>query len=145
MNPVISFDAIRRIVGQPVAKYVKADWHSMTIQIRYLLSIQEYIELVHKIIDMCTTPSGEFAVELSDFALRSNIIIAYSMIEMPSDYTDMYAVAYDSGLYEAVLGAANAGQIQAIQKYIELYAMQSRSVILSDNRPANSADEEPCL
>lgn len=119
----LSAATIKKLNGHPETQFKNATWHSMNIQIRMMLSLDDFISTVHTSIENCTDSNGNFTFELIDFALRINIIVAYAYVEMPEDINDLYMIAYASGLYELVCSVANTNQIDAIRDCVYRVSM----------------------
>lgn len=95
--------------------FKKINWHNAELNVRPLLSFEEFTDTVHRIIDNCCDDTGRFAPEFLDFSMRVEITSAYGYVELPKDFKRLYEVMYLSDLYDAVCGAANAAQIEALK------------------------------
>lgn len=115
----LSSAAIQRLSDISSSKeYKKATWHSASVNIRKFLSLEEYVSLTNKIVRECMSPDGTIACELLDFAMRANVIAAYAYVELPDTLSDIYDIAYLSGLYEIVCDVANKAQIASIISFV---------------------------
>lgn len=113
--PKVTANTLMRIAGVSGKQYKKIQWHSTTITVKQTLSIEEYIDTIHSIIQSCMTPEKTCAVELLDFAIRSNIITSYTFVELPESLDDMFYIVYSSDLYEVVCKNASSSQIESIK------------------------------
>lgn len=118
---VLSLSNVRRIVGVSGKQYKKIVWHTSEIIVKPMLSISEYVQTVRKILNACRGPEDSIALELIDFAIRSNIISAYSFVQMPEDIDELYYIVYVSDLYDKICSVANKDQIESIKKSVMLY------------------------
>ena len=118
----LSVNNLMRVVGLSGARNKKVQWHSSEITIRQLLTIQEFIELVRKILDDCRTPDGGIAIELIDFSTRVNIISAYAYVDLPENSEKLYYVVYGSDLYDKVCSVANKAQLESIAQSVRICA-----------------------
>ena len=90
------------------------EWHSHKITIRPFLPIKEFLNTVRDILKDCRTPDDKVALELLDYSIRSNIIAAYALVELPKDFDELYYIVYNSDLYDLVLENSNKAQIESI-------------------------------
>ncbi len=117
----LSVNEVRRITGLSGKQYKKVVWHTSEIIVKQILTIKEYMDVVHNILNSCQDPEGNAAPELLDFAIRINIISAYGFVQMPEDIDTLYYVAYASDLYDTICSAINKGQLEAIKQSVMLY------------------------
>lgn len=110
----IASRALRQVCGDPYKQSVCASWHSMSVKIRRLLPVHEFVETIKNILQDCRQKNGEYVRFLADFAIRTNIIASYAFVELPEDIDDLYVVAYESGIFELVAEHANGPQISSI-------------------------------
>lgn len=114
-TPKVTASTLKRIAGVSGKQYKKVTWHSTTLTIKQTLTIKEYIDTVHSIIQSCMTPEETCAVELLDFAIRLNIISSYAFVELPESLEDMFYIVYSSDLYETVCKNVNNSQVASIK------------------------------
>ena len=114
-TPKVTASTLKRIAGVSGKQYKKVTWHSTTLTIKQTLTIKEYIDTVHSIIQSCMTPEETCAVELLDFAIRLNIISSYAFVELPEPLEDMFYIIYSSDLYETVCKNVNNSQVTSIK------------------------------
>lgn len=113
---------LKRVVGISGKQYKTVQWHTSELVIKQILTVEEYMATVNNILHDCKAPnSDDVAVELIDFAIKANIISAYSFVELPKDINSMYYIVYASDLYETVLSQANKKQIESIIDSVMLY------------------------
>ena len=120
--PKVAASTLMRIVGVSGKQYKKVMWHSTELIIKPLLSVDEYINVIQRIINDCSTPQGECVVELIDFSLRRNVVSAYAFVDYPDDIDDLYYILYASDLFETVRKHINDSQYDAITNTIYLLA-----------------------
>lgn len=118
----LSADKVMAAIGNPCGLSGETVWKAHRISVRRLLTLDEYISVVRSILDSCSDEDGNIIPELIEFAIRVNIITAYSAIELPEDGSSLYAVIFGSNLYEVVCGVASERQINAIRDAVMLYA-----------------------
>lgn len=112
---------IMSVVGNPCEKVMQTTWGNRKIPIRRMLRIDEYVDLIRKIIDNCRTDDESIGLELVDFSIRINIISAFTGLDLPDDVNDMFSLAYGSNLYDVVCAHASQKQIEAIRETVMLY------------------------
>lgn len=113
---------LQQAVGISQKQYKTVQWHSKQLVLKQFLPVQDYMTVVHDILRDCQPPDGgEIALELIDFAIRSNIIAAYAFVELPEDVNKLYYIVYASDLYDVVLANANKKQIDAIIRSVMFY------------------------
>ncbi len=116
--PKVTANTLMRIAGVSGKHYKKATWHSTTITVKQSLTVKEYIDTIHSIIQSCMTPDETCAVELLDFAIRSNVISSYAFVELPESLEDMFYIVYCSDLYETICRNSNSIQIDSIKETV---------------------------
>lgn len=118
---ILSENNVKRITGISGKQYKKVMWHTSEIIVKQILTISEYMSVVNNILKDCQAPDGSIVPELSDFAIRANIISAYGFIQMPEDIETLFYVVYSSDLYETICSAVNKAQLEAIKQSVILY------------------------
>lgn len=118
---ILSLDRLKYVVGKPSERYRKIRWHSVDIYVKKTLTMAEYMDVVDHIVSDCRAEDGEPLISLIDFATKLNIIMAYSLIELPKDMNLLWHIIYDTDLYETVCEQVNAKQVDSIIKSISLY------------------------
>lgn len=116
----LSTNELKRITGVSQKQYKQVPWHTTTVVIKRLLTINEYMDTIQGIIKDCRTPDDGIAIELLDFATRINIISAYAFVELPKNIDELYYIVYASDLYDLVCSVANTSQIDSIKKSVSL-------------------------
>lgn len=117
-TPKVTASTLKRIAGVSGKQYKKVTWHSTTITVKQSLTVKEYIDTIHSIIQSCMTPDETCAVELLDFAIRSNVISSYAFVELPESLEDMFYIVYCSDLYETICRNSNSTQIDSIKETV---------------------------
>lgn len=107
-------DVICRAANLSTKKSKKIVWHTTDIIVRYSLGIDEYANLISKIITSCTDKDGDCVLAFVDFAVRVNVILAYSNVCLPTEPKQLFDISYSSDLYEAVYKNACSAQIDSI-------------------------------
>lgn len=113
--PKVTANTLKRIAGISGKQYKKIQWHSITLTVKQTLTVKEYIDTIHSIIQSCMTPDETCAVELLDFAIRSNIISSYAFVELPESLDDMFYIVYSTDLYEVILKSVCDSQVESIR------------------------------
>lgn len=116
----LSTNELKRITGVSQKQYKQVPWHTTTVTLKQLLTIQEYMETIQNIFHDCKTPDDGVAIELLDFATRVNIIAAYSFVKLPDNIDDLYYFVYASDLYDLICSNANISQIESIKQAVKL-------------------------
>ena len=107
-------DVICRAANLSAKKNKKVVWHTTDIVVKYSLGIDEYIDLISKIISSCTDADGNCILAFVDFALRVNVILAYSNVDLPKEPEELFNISYSSDLYDVVYKNACSEQIDSI-------------------------------
>lgn len=114
---------IKKVMGTWSGRTKTIQWHTVSFDVKPMLTVQEFITTIRSIIDDCRSADGqEFAVELLDFSIKTNIIAAYAYIELPDDINELFNIVYLSDLYETICRIANNKQISAIEKAAKMLA-----------------------
>ena len=117
---VMTLNTLRRVVGMRRTKYRKVAWHTSELVVKSFLTMKEYFDTVHSILDDCTDKDGAVVYEMVDFATKLNVIISYALIELPDDIDELYYIVYETDLYKTVYSFANKDQIDAIVSSVDL-------------------------
>lgn len=118
----LSVNDLRRVAGVSDKQYKKIDWHGSQLIMKRLLTVQEYVELIHHILDDCRSKEKDvFAIELLEFSIRLNTISAYAFVELPTEIDEIYYIVYSTDLYDVVCKNANRAQVESIRKSVMLY------------------------
>lgn len=119
-------------INQPEARPISADllsraanidvltkvirWHGLSITVRQMIPFKEVSQLINSVMSNCIIEDGGiFVPEAMDFAMRVNVILRYTNVELPSDIEEQYRIVYGSGLYEEIEAVINQSQIRAIK------------------------------
>ena len=116
--PKVTANTLMRIAGVSGKQYKKIQWHSTTLTIKQTLSIEEYIDTIHSIIQSCMTPEETCAVELLDFSIKLNIIASYALVELPSKLDDAFYIIYSSDLFDTVCKHISQSQLNSIRETV---------------------------
>ena len=116
----LSVNELKRVTGISQKQYKQVAWHTTTVTIKQILSIQEYMETVQNIFRDCKTPDDGVAIELLDFAIRVNIISAYAFVNFPDNIDELYYFVYASDLYDLICANANKAQIESIKRTVKM-------------------------
>lgn len=111
---------VQRIVNSINVNPRKVRWMNTEFIVKPVLSLQEYMETVTKIVNDCQDDAGSIAVGLIDFSLRTNVIAAYANIELPSDIEELFNLVFRTTLYDTVCSAINSAQLQSIKNTVNL-------------------------
>ena len=111
---------VQRIVNSINVNPRKVRWMNTEFIVKPVLSLQEYMETVTKIVNDCQDDAGSIAVGLIDFSLRTNVIAAYANIELPSDIEELFNLVFRTTLYDTVCSVINSAQLQSIKNTVNL-------------------------
>ena len=112
---ILSENMINHIFGVTSAPYKKVNWHNAELNVKPLLTFDEFSDAVYHTIQYCFDDEGRYIPELFDFALRVNILSTYALVELPKDFNRLYHVVYGSDLYDVVCKNVNAAQMSALR------------------------------
>lgn len=121
---IISSDELLNIVRDITNDFVTIRWRNKSINVRKLLSYKEETDLIKRILMCCSyidKDDASFIPELFDMSFRSNIISAYSTIELPDDLEKQHMILYGTDLYNCILSVVNKAQIAAIEYTVKYY------------------------
>ena len=111
-------NVINHVFKMTRAEYKRINWHNAELNVKPLLSFQEFTETVHRIIENCRDSEGNFLPEFLDLSMRTEIILAYGFVELPSSFDRLYEVVYLSDLYDVICRNANTAQIDALKRTV---------------------------
>lgn len=117
----MSASTLMQITGVSGKQYKKVRWHDRDLVVRQLLPIDEFIDLVQRILRDCLSPENELVPELIDFAIRKNIVATYAFIDLPANADQLYYTLYASDVFVTVLGIANESQVEAAIRAVMMY------------------------
>lgn len=121
----LSADDLLKVVKDITNDTVSIRWRNKVIKVRRLLTHNEEVELIRNIMDCCTVEDNDsivFVPELFDISTKANIISAYSNIELPMDLEKQHMILYGTDLYNCILSAISAEQINAINIVLNYYS-----------------------
>lgn len=122
MGEYLSAKDLMKIGLRGYKEFVSVNWHGKIINVKMLLSREEELSLIHRIVSSCYDEELDVIIpDVVDFCIKSNIVSAYSLIELPEDIEDRYTLLYFSDLYEYVTGAACEKQILHIIDTVNTY------------------------
>lgn len=95
-------------------------WNGRQLTVTRLLPFRDVSQFINAVMDLCFDTEHEIAVpEAADFAIRLNVLMRYAGIMMTNDIEEQYRIAYESGLYEAVIEVINTAQLEAIRQTVQ--------------------------
>ena len=93
----VSINALEKITDEYVNEEV-LEWNGLEITIKKTLSFSDMMKFVDSVAKSCFVQgSGDYAPEIFDFALRSNVLDTYANFTMPRDLEKQYAMVYYFG------------------------------------------------
>lgn len=116
MDKVVSADRILRY-AQSDDTYRTIMWHGVQILLRKFISFRECVDCVESILQ---ASDNGYRAEMVDFALRANVLMSYSNIELPDDIESQYKMLYGSDIYHFILTNINEEQVNSIRYAVEL-------------------------
>lgn len=106
----LSEESLLKTCALPNQRTKDITWRKQLITVKERLPLQEYLNIVNHILRDCKSEDGQLAFEIVDFALRLNVIGAYTFIDLPKDINKLYDIIYFTDLYDAI--AQEISQIQ---------------------------------
>ena len=124
-----SVDATRTIPAEKVIEAIgstgmiqrRVRWRTLDIIVKPILSFEEYSTIVRYIVVQCESRGGVPLIELIDYAVRANVLFAYTNISRFENTSDLYRVLYCSDLYDSIIAVINQAQYKAIIYAISIY------------------------
>lgn len=91
------------------------EWEGLKIQVSSFIPYSLANEIINIVVGKSfDSDTGLYVSDISDIIKRLSIISAYTNIVMPSDFDDMYALAYNSDLFDVVCKNINSDQLDSI-------------------------------
>ena len=118
---VLPLNDVMRIVGASGKQYKKVMWHTSEILVRHVISFEEYINMIHRILNECQDEDGIASPEMMDFSIRVNVIMEYALVQLPNDMDQLYYVVYSSDLYDTICSVVSEGQLKEIRETVDTY------------------------
>ena len=107
----ISINTFDKIMKDTYAPTETVAWHGVDITIKKTLSLQEMMEFVEAVVQLCfETESGKYIPEIRDFAIKLNTLTKYANFTMPHNITHQYQLIYCTDAFEKVLMNVNPQQ-----------------------------------
>lgn len=102
------------------------NWHGKIINVKYLLPLGDEITLIRNIVDCCYDSDNDVLLpSLIDMSFKSNIILAYSDVQLPDNTEDRHKLLYASDIYNVIESSVCKSQIEFVKKMID-WVMVSR-------------------
>ena len=114
----LSEEELLRIAGINDNKYKSVLWHGREFSVLKTISVQEYLDTINSIIDMCSNEDGEILIEMLDFAIRVKTISVLSCVKLPENIDTLFRLVYSSDLYDVICTAAGGGISAAIRRAV---------------------------
>ena len=97
------------------------NWRGKIIHVRPIINPEEVISLVNSVVDACYSKEHDAIVpEMSDFAFREHIVIAYSDVRLPDGATESYRILYLTDIFDVILKHACKAQIDAARRAVDM-------------------------
>jgi len=119
MNKIkqITVDQLRATNTTPMSRTVM--WHGRAVSVRTLLPVRELSQFINSVMSACYDDEHDvFVPEMMDFAFRVNVVSRYACVELPDDIEEQYVLLYNTDIYDSIVAAVNAAQLQSIEKTI---------------------------
>lgn len=96
--------------------YKTITWESYDVVIKQVLSIDEFMDVIHAVFKDCRIPDTDNMVqlELIDFAIKTNIITAYANVDLPENLNELYNIVYGTDLYDTICNNVSKTQVKSI-------------------------------
>lgn len=102
-------------------------FRGVRVSYRKIITAQEVGKVIDNIIACCYDENKSvFLYEIFDVAFRSNIIAAYTNIELPDNIDEVINAVYISGLYSLVMENICAEQVDFIMLSARNYITESK-------------------
>ena len=120
----IQLTDVNAVISQIDTGYSQYEWDGLSINVRPLISLEESIELVDTVIQSCINPKSHmFMPELIDLLFRVSVIRFYTDLDLPDTLQNQHLLVYGTSIYDDVLEVVQIGQIESMQKCLQLFAM----------------------
>lgn len=124
MADLVSSDKVLEIASRGYKEVIKYNWHGEIILIRCYLSREEEWRVIHSILNTCSVENdgAKYIIpEMLDFVARTEIVAAYSNVELPRDIEERHKILYCSDIYDVISKHSNSDQINNIFSSIKMY------------------------
>lgn len=117
-NTKITFDAFVEGLGEYYSPTTVVHWNGIDITVKKALSVEETMQFVHNVTDMCFSEDGEYHPEIMDFAIRCEIMTRYANFDLPNDISKRHWMVYASDVVEVIGSHINIEQFSQIRESI---------------------------
>lgn len=117
-NNRISFDTFIEGLGEYYSPTIEVQWNGINITVKKSLSVEETMQFVHNVADMCFSEEGEYHPEIMDFAIRCEILTRYANFDLPDNVGKRYWMVYASNVVEVICAHINIEQLSQIKESI---------------------------
>lgn len=98
----------------------QVDVNGLQVMVRKHISLAEMEAFVTSVVSACfNKDSGEYAPEAKHFAYANNIILFYTNVNLPSDFSKRYDAMMHSSILNVVTEHIDAFQLRAITESID--------------------------
>jgi len=126
MAEILNCEKVMDIGMRGHKEFKDVNWHGQIIKIRYLLSRSEEWDLIHSILKCATgtfDDNNYVIPEMLDLAIRANIVVSYTGIELPHNIDDQHMLLYASDLFDVITANINKAQYMSILNSIKIYTL----------------------
>ena len=89
------------------------------VEIKYSLSFEEMLGMVHEVVNGSFDDDGNYQPELTDFYFKKEIIEDYTNIILPINPIEIYSLVYNTTLCDDIIRNVNQEQITEIKRAFE--------------------------
>ena len=120
-----------QLVSDITAPSYEFEWMGIVAQAKDIILLQDMLEFVNDVVELCFDSEGNYVPELYDFAIRREVVMKYTTIEMPNDAEMQYKILFATSLFDIVMEYVNKKQfnemIRAIDRKLK-YASDARTM-----------------
>lgn len=99
------------------------EWHGLEISVKRRLSLTEVLEFVNSVASTSFTENGTYVPAVTEFAVKSNVILMYTNLSLPDNLENRYQLIYGTDIISHILTLIDSAQyheiLDAADKQIE--------------------------
>lgn len=108
-----------QLVSDITAPSYEFEWMGIVAQAKDIILLQDMLEFVNDVVELCFDSEGNYVPELYDFAIRREVVMKYTTIEMPDDAEMQYKILFATSLFDIVMEYVNKKQFNEMIRAID--------------------------
>jgi len=110
----VSINALEKVAKEQFPESTVSEWFDIEVVVKRTLPLQEMLQFVKEVVDVCFLEDGTYVPEIMEFAIKSGVLTHYANFTLPSNLDKQYWLIYSTGAVDHVIQYINMQQLQEI-------------------------------